>query len=79
MKLRIEFKPNNGNDHRAAAKDVVPKSRAARGSVCNVLLSRVTHSNLKCNDQDPIGVFSHFTQLSMPGKTFVKTAKVRSG
>ena len=29
----------NGNVHRAAAKIIVSKSRAARGSVCNVLLS----------------------------------------
>ena len=33
------FKRDNGNVHRAAAKIIVPKSRAARGSVCNVLLS----------------------------------------
>ena len=32
---------DNGNVHRAAAKIIVSKSRAARGSVCNVLLSRV--------------------------------------
>ena len=32
--------PDNVNVHRAAAKIIVPKSRAARGSVCNVLLSR---------------------------------------
>ena len=32
---------HNGNVHRAAAKIIVSKSRAARGSVCNVLLSRV--------------------------------------
>jgi glyoxylate carboligase len=31
---------DNGNVHRAAAKIIVSKSRAARGSVCNVLLSR---------------------------------------
>ena len=31
---------DNGSDHRAAAKIIVSKSRAARGSVCNVLLSR---------------------------------------
>ena len=37
----VRFKPNNGNVHRAAANIIVPKSRAARGSVCNVLLSRV--------------------------------------
>ena len=34
-------KLDNGNVHRAAAKIIVSKSRAARGSVCNVLLSRV--------------------------------------
>ena len=33
------FKRDNGRDHRAAAIDIVFKSRAARGSVCNVLLS----------------------------------------
>ena len=31
---------HNGNVHRAAANIIVSKSRAARGSVCNVLLSR---------------------------------------
>ena len=31
---------DNGNVHRAAAKIIVSKSRAARGSVCNILLSR---------------------------------------
>ena len=30
---------DNVNVHRAAAKTIVSKSRAARGSVCNVLLS----------------------------------------
>ena len=35
------FKRDNGNVHRAAAKVIVSKSRAARGSVCNVLLSGV--------------------------------------
>ena len=30
---------DNGNVHRAAAKIIVSKSRAARGSVCNILLS----------------------------------------
>jgi hypothetical protein len=30
---------DNGNVHRAAANIIVSKSRAARGSVCNVLLS----------------------------------------
>ena len=33
---------DNVNVHRAAAKIIVSKSRAARGSVCNVLLSRVS-------------------------------------
>ena len=33
------FKPDNVNDHRAAANDIVFKSRVARGSVCIVLLS----------------------------------------
>ena len=34
--------PDNGNDHRAAAIDLqADKSRAARGSVCIVLLSVV--------------------------------------
>ena len=33
-------KRDNGNVHRAAAKIIVSKSRAAHGSVCNVLLSR---------------------------------------
>ena len=32
----VRFKPNNGNVHRAAANIIVSKSRAARGSVCNV-------------------------------------------
>ena len=31
--------PGNGNVHRAAANIIVSKNRAARGSVCNVLLS----------------------------------------
>ena len=42
-------KRDNGNVHRAAAKIIVSKSRAARGSVCNVLLSRVVNSNSKRN------------------------------
>ena len=33
-------KANNGNVHRAAANIIVSKSRAARGSVCIVLLFR---------------------------------------
>ena len=36
------FKRDNVNVHRAAANIIVFKSRAARGSVCNVLLSRVS-------------------------------------
>ena len=35
-----KFKADNVNVHRAAAKVIVSKSRAARGSVCNVLLFR---------------------------------------
>ena len=38
-----EEKWDNGNVHRAAAKIIVSKDRAARGSVCNALLSRVFH------------------------------------
>ena len=37
----IYVKWGNGNVHRAAANIIVFKSRAARGSVCNVLLFRV--------------------------------------
>ena len=36
------FKRDNVNVHRAAANTIVSKSRAARGSACNVLLSRVS-------------------------------------
>ena len=32
------FEMDNVNVHRAAAKIIVSKSRAARGSVCNVLI-----------------------------------------
>ena len=35
------FERDNVNVHRAAANIIVSKSRAARGSVCNVLLSGV--------------------------------------
>ena len=38
---------DNGNVHRAAAKIIVSKSRAARGSVCNVLLSDAFAIGLK--------------------------------
>ena len=34
------FRSDNVNVHRAAANTIVSESRAARGSVCNVLLSR---------------------------------------
>ena len=40
---------DNGNVHRAAANIIFPKSRAARGSVCNVLLSGDVNSNSKRN------------------------------
>ena len=36
--VTLDFRRDNGNVHRAAAKIIVSKSRAARGSVCNVLL-----------------------------------------
>ena len=36
----LRLKRYNVNVHRAAAKIIVSKNRAARGSVCNVLLSR---------------------------------------
>ena len=39
-----ESKRDNGNVHRAAANINASKSRAARGSVCNVLLSAVQPS-----------------------------------
>ena len=35
----VKVEADNVNVHRAAAKIIVSKSRAARGSVCNVLLS----------------------------------------
>ena len=37
----INLRSDNVNVHRAAAKIIVSKSRAARSSVCNALLSRV--------------------------------------
>ena len=43
MKLVAGFEfseQDDGSVHRAAANIIVSKSRAARGSVCNVLLSR---------------------------------------
>ena len=39
---------DNGNVHRAAAKIIVSKSRATRGSVCNVLLSTALSSFQCC-------------------------------
>ena len=39
----VLLKRDNGNVHRAAAKIIVSKSRAARGSVCNALLSDDLH------------------------------------
>ena len=38
LQFFVNSKRDNGNVHRAAAKIIVFKSRAARGSVCNVLL-----------------------------------------
>ena len=38
---------DNGNVHRAAAKIIVSKNRAARGSACNVLLSRASCEHLQ--------------------------------
>ena len=40
---KLSSRRDNGTVHRAAAKIIVSKSRAARGSVCNVLLSRPLH------------------------------------
>ena len=39
--IELLVERDNGNVHRAAANSIVSKSRAARGSVCNVLLSDV--------------------------------------
>ena len=41
---RFGFQSDNVNVHRAAANIIVSKCRAARGSVCNVLLCRVTET-----------------------------------
>ena len=38
VRIEVSFKPDNVYVHRAAAKIIVSKSRAARGSVCNVLI-----------------------------------------
>ena len=40
---------DNGNVHRAAAKIIVSKSRAARGFVCNVLLFGVACKFIVCD------------------------------
>ena len=40
---------DNVNVHRAAAKIIVSKIRAARGSVCNVLLFGVTCKFIVCD------------------------------
>ena len=45
--VAVSFERDNGNVHRAAAKIIVSKSRATRGSVCNVLLSS------KCQRESP--------------------------
>ena len=47
---QMNYRRDNGNDHRAAAKIIVSKSRAARGSVFIVLL---------CRDLKVQGVVSH--------------------
>ena len=41
-RVSLWIERDNGNVHRAAANIIVFKSRAARGSVCNVLLSTVS-------------------------------------
>ena len=46
---------DNGNVHRAAAKIIVSKSRAARGSVCNVLLSPVLYTASILAGELPLG------------------------
>ena len=43
MLENVKFERDNGNVHRAAANIIVSRSRAARGSVCNVLLSDDLH------------------------------------
>ena len=47
-KSRVNHEQDNVNVHRAAANIIVSKSRAARGSVCNVLLSRVLVKHWLC-------------------------------
>ena len=53
----ISSEPDNGNVHRAAAKIIVSKSRAARGSVCNVLLCRRVFGLVECNVVGQFGKF----------------------
>ena len=50
----VDLSLDNGNVHRAAANIIVSKSHAARGSVCNVLLSRVYVSRERL-------IVTHFT------------------
>jgi hypothetical protein len=47
---------DNGNVHRAAANIIVSKNRAARGSVCNVLLFR---DSLRFKPLDVIDAFNN--------------------
>ena len=62
VRLRFEssfiVRRHNVNVHRAAAKIMVSKSRAARGSVCNVLLSRSVRGVRKRVDQIRKGIFN---------------------
>ena len=46
LSSNVLLKRDNVNVHRAAANIIVSKSRAARGSVCNVLLCAVSHCPL---------------------------------
>ena len=48
---------DNVNVHRAAAKIIVSKSRAARGSVCNVLLCCRVFGLVECNVVGQFGKF----------------------
>ena len=70
---------DNGNVHRAAAKIIVSKSRAARGSVCNVLLSRgfVLGSVLaRLFQHDPVLASGEFLLIQMLRcRRFTFTAK----
>ena len=66
------FKRDNGNVHRAAAKIIVSKSRAARGSVCNVLLSRGFREAVVESF-----VFPASTGLQVPQHAFLVESSVR--